>query len=205
MKTDLPSATVHSHVRSTSRSVPRRRRDRAGRRDEPTPAEFAELFGLAYRAARKITHDHGNAEDVAQEALLKAMSRWSEIEAHARPWITRVATNLAIDDYRRRRPAISDTIELPAADDPAAAVAERDELAVALAQLTDRRREAIVMRLVLDKSPAETATHMGISEHGVLKHSARGIRELRQLMNDPATNQVAATRSTTVTSSDVPA
>ena len=64
--------------------------------------QFEELFAVAYRASFAILGERGEAEDCAQDALAKALARWSRIEDHATPWVARVATNAAIDRWRKR-------------------------------------------------------------------------------------------------------
>lgn len=155
-----------------------------------------ELFGCAYRAAYKILGDQGLSEDVAQEALIRAMTRWERVESYAPAWTTRVAANLAIDEWRRHRADADDTIDV-ATDDFSDSVHIRDELNRALAALTPRRREAIVLRFLCDLSPDDAARAMKTSVAGVLKHTVRGLADLRRLIGalpvdgsveDPASN-----------------
>ncbi len=58
---------------------------------------FERLYRLAYRVAFRILGDRGDAEDVAQEALARAVVRWSRLKDRPEGWVTRVASNLAID------------------------------------------------------------------------------------------------------------
>ena len=61
---------------------------------------FADLYRLAYRVAYRILGNRSDAEDVAQETLARATLRWSRL--HERPRrVTKVASNLAIDRYRK--------------------------------------------------------------------------------------------------------
>src|SRR5689334_20304146 len=58
--------------------------------------------------ARRMLNDAAEAEDVAQEAMLRlwqASTRWHE-DAPVAAWLYRVAHNLAIDRIRRRRPTV---------------------------------------------------------------------------------------------------
>ena len=69
---------------------------------------FERLYQLAYRVAFRMLGDRGDAEDVAQEALARAALRWNRLEERPEGWITRVASNLAIDrsgDVGARRQA----------------------------------------------------------------------------------------------------
>src|ERR1700733_10278021 len=64
---------------------------------------FADLYRLAYRVSFRILGDRAEAEDVAQEALARAALRWSRLHERPEGWVCRVASNQAIDRYRRRQ------------------------------------------------------------------------------------------------------
>ena len=64
---------------------------------------FADLYRLAYRVAYRHPRDRAEAEDIAQEALARATLRWASLHYRPEGWISRVASNLAVDRYRRRR------------------------------------------------------------------------------------------------------
>ena len=94
---------------------------------------FEGLYRLAYRVAFRILGDRGDAEDVAQEALARAAVRWSRLKDRPEGWVTRVASNLAIDRYRRRkRPAPPLTGPVGIVDPH---LGERGDLVVALRRL----------------------------------------------------------------------
>ena len=98
---------------------------------------FDGLYRLAYRVAFRILGDRSDAEDVAQEALARAALRWSRLHERPEGWVCRVATNQAIDRYRRRRRRP----QIPAG--PVGIVderlGERGDLVVALRKLPRRR------------------------------------------------------------------
>ena len=62
---------------------------------------FDELFAVGYRAGYAVLGRRAEAEDCAQEAMARALARWSRVEDHAAAWVARVATNLALDRVRR--------------------------------------------------------------------------------------------------------
>src|ERR1700691_160509 len=104
---------------------------------------FESLYRLAYRVAFRILGDRGDAEDVAQEALARAAVRWSRLKDRPEGWVTRVASNLAIDRYRRRRcpaPPMTGPVGLV---DPY--LGERGDLVIALRRLPRRQREAVLL------------------------------------------------------------
>jgi RNA polymerase sigma-70 factor (sigma-E family) len=147
-------------------------------------AAFGDLYQLAYRVAYRILGDRGDAEDVAQEALARASIRWSRLEDRPEGWVSRVASNLAIDRFRRRRR------EFPSATGPLGLVdpllGERDDLVRALRGLPRRQREVVVLRYLADMSEADVARNLGCSTGTVKSHGARGLSALRRQLTDPS-------------------
>jgi len=151
------------------------------------------LFGLALRVVGNA-HD---AEEVAQDAFERAYHALSGYPAERvaamrlRPWLARIALNLARNRLRRRTPptrplesADGEPLPLaaPAGGEPAA-VAERHQdrelWAELLAGLPGRYREAVVLRHVEDLPYAEVAEVLGQPVGTVKTHVHRGVRLLR--------------------------
>lgn len=150
---------------------------------EPFETAAAGLFDLAYRVAYRLTGDRQEAADIAQEALARALVRWSNIHAYAEAWVARTATNLALDLHRRRRrhrPA------LPAAGGPGPD-GDRLDLAAALRRLPRRQREAVVLRYLADLDEPSVAATMGCSPGTVKQHLHRAVTALRAdpLLSEP--------------------
>ena len=125
-----------------------------------------------YRVALSVTRDADLAEDVAQDALLKA---WQALpsyrgEAPLKNWLLRITHNTAISALRRRRDVHIDPTELPEsapsahlAPDPSVEhrVEERasmDAFEAALDTLDDLSRSVVVLREVEGMSYEEIAT-----------------------------------------------
>ena|ERR1019366_8036484 len=146
---------------------------------------FENLYRLAYRVAYRILGDQGDAEDVAQETLARAVVRWSRLKDRPEGWVTRVASNLAIDRYRRRRrrPVAPMTGPVGLVDPY---LGERGDLVVALRRLPRRQREAVVLRYLGDLSEAQVAPEMGCSIGAVKSHGARGLTALRRQLSAAA-------------------
>jgi RNA polymerase sigma factor (sigma-70 family) len=106
-----------------------------------------------YRIAWRMLNDQTEAEDVAQEALLRLWSnasKWQPGGSGVAAWLTRVATNMCLDRLRRRRFSSDDDIPEREDDEPLAdvqmIVAERRaSAAAAVAALPDRQRVAIIL------------------------------------------------------------
>lgn len=148
-------------------------------------------FGpLAYRVALRMLNDRAEAEDAAQEAMVrlwKIAPDWRAGEAKVSTWLYRVVTNLATDRLRRRRGVgLDDAPEVP---DGAATALERmieadraQALEMALAQLPARQRQAVVLRHLEGMSNPEIAAAMEIGVEAVESLTARGKRALAALL-----------------------
>jgi RNA polymerase sigma-70 factor (ECF subfamily) len=123
------------------------------------------------------------AEDLAQEALARAFTRWSRIRDLEAPgaYVHRIAMNLATSAFRRRsaerrahaRAGVGrDTGHEP---DTAGGIAVR----AALATLRPEQRKVIVLRYFLGHSVDETAALLGMPAGTVKTHTTRGIAALR--------------------------
>jgi RNA polymerase sigma factor (sigma-70 family) len=135
---------------------------------------------------RRICRD--GAEDVTQEALLKAYRALRSIDAETlaaldlRPWLYTIARNTAYSALRsaKRRPAsagagsVAETLRAPTEG-------ERldSELKAALDRLPTLQRDAVVLRHVLDMSSRDVAAILECSENTLKSHVARGLSALR--------------------------
>ncbi|MGH9075736.1 MAG: sigma-70 family RNA polymerase sigma factor [Acidimicrobiales bacterium] len=142
---------------------------------------FGGLFRLAYRVSFRILGDRGDAEDVAQEALARTHLRWDRLAERPEGWVVRVATNLAIDRYRRRRRRTMGRPELTLID---AHLAERLDLAGALRGLPRRQRQVVVLRYLADWSEADVAAALDCTAGTVKVHAFRGLAALREHLGD---------------------
>ncbi|MPL84649.1 RNA polymerase ECF family sigma subunit [Rhodobacter sp. 140A] len=145
---------------------------------------------LAFRVAQRMLGDRAEAEDLAQEALLrlwKIAPDWRAGEAKVTTWLYRVVTNLATDRLRRRRGiGLDEAPELP--DGAASAVEQMIDgdraaaLEAALAQLPARQRQAVVLRHLEGLSNPEISAAMEIGVEAVESLTARGKRALAAIL-----------------------
>ncbi|MFW2544656.1 RNA polymerase sigma factor [Primorskyibacter sp. 2E107] len=143
-------------------------------------------------ALRMLGGDRAEAEDVAQDALLKLWRiapDWRAGEAQVTTWLYRVTANLCIDRLRRRHggPAL-DAIPEPVDETPSAAAAMQSRaraqaLQGALDQLPDRQRQAVILRHIEGLSNPEIAQIMDIGPRAVESLTARGKRMLEALLS----------------------
>jgi RNA polymerase sigma-70 factor (sigma-E family) len=142
-------------------------------------AENAALF----RTALLMTGDVGLAEDLVQTALARVFARWSRLSAQdPYAYARRVIINLHHDRWRQfrgREVLVDEPPERSARSDPAESSATRDALVRALAELTLRERQIVVLRFVLDLSEADAAAELGVSVGTVKSTASRAVHKLR--------------------------
>lgn len=145
------------------------------------PAAFEEafprLFEVAYRVAYRTTGTAAEAEDIAQEALTRALLRWGGIEDHAAAWVATVALRLAIDSGRsRRRHPRAELVDMPGTE---VDLERRMDLRAALRRLPKRQQQVLACRYLAQLPDEETARLLAISPGSVKQHAARGLAALR--------------------------
>ena len=155
-----------------------------GRRDEGAVAELLDRYWeVAYRVALRLTHDPGAAEDAAQSAFLKALSRSAQFDRaqRFRPWFFAVVANEArmIDRARSRRAHH----EARASRSPESRDAEHvdavDAVRTHLAALPEVARQAIRLHYLDGLTHEETGAVLGLPKGTVSSRIRRGLRELR--------------------------
>lgn len=183
----------------------------ANRLARDVDAAFPELVAAhqdrLYTIALRLLGDRRDAEEVAQDALVRAFRamhgypRERVRSLRLRPWLASIAVNLARNRRRRfedRQPPnqlepMLDAGFDPATDDrraaPALAADRREtqrELAAALLLLTPAVRSAIVLRHVDGLSVTEAAEALGRPEGTIKAQVHRGLKELRLLLDAPS-------------------
>jgi RNA polymerase sigma-70 factor (ECF subfamily) len=141
--------------------------------------------------AARMLSDRTEAEDVAQEAMLRLWRMapdWQQGEAKVVTWLYRVASNLCLDRLRRSRPRGLDEVAEPedAAPGVVARLIEADRamaLDEALAALPDRQRQAVVLRHMEGLTNPEIAAVMDIGVEAVESLVARGKKGLTALLS----------------------
>jgi RNA polymerase sigma-70 factor (ECF subfamily) len=125
--------------------------------------------------------DAALAEDATQEAMARAFARWDRVSGLDRPdlWVTRVAANVAIDAWRRRRREVvlseSSTLAEP-----------RDEirslwLRWAMEKMTPEDRLMLILRHRDGLSIDEIGTFLDKTPHTITKYLKRARRRFRSV------------------------
>ena len=218
--TDRPSTVFNGSMDTDAALASRLARD--------LEAGFPELVDQhedrLYTIALRLLGDRRDAEEVAQDALVRAFRAMRGYQRdriaalRLRPWLASIAVNLARNRRRRvddRQPPSQLDPMLDAGFDvaidgrsgPEHGTERREtqrELAVALLRLTPAVRAAIVLRHVDGLSVAETAAALGRPEGTIKAQVHRGLRELRVALDaNPA--QAAPTQPLTRAARFVPA
>jgi RNA polymerase sigma-70 factor (ECF subfamily) len=126
---------------------------------------LAECGPLAYRVARGVLRNNADAEDVAQEALLRAYRRFERLRDRGRfrAWLVRIAFRLAIDRLRSsqrrevRETLWSETWPRPSTEDLAARSEFQAHLDRALEELPEKHRLVLLLGAIEGHSLEEVA------------------------------------------------
>lgn len=146
-----------------------------------------QLPGLV-RFAAVLTADTYLAQDLTQDALVRAHARWGRIGQLDRPdlYLRRMITNGFLS-WRRRWSVrsihlVADTglLDHTTAPDPAVRLAEQDEVVRLLATLPRRQRVVLVLRFYEGRSDEEIAEILGCAAGTVRSHVSRALAGLRE-------------------------
>lgn len=146
------------------------------------------VFLLIFRIVRNVD----DAQDLTQEAFIKALQRQDQLKdlEKAAHWLSRIATNTAIDFLRRSgraqfteiddapAPALRSRLENP--EQRVLRAEHRNHLEEALGVLTGRERLALLLRDVEDLSADEVAERLQCSKATVRSHIANGRVKLKK-------------------------
>ncbi len=172
--------------------------------DEPiSKAELDREFSDLYRAHLRDVYsyayyrvgNHHDAEDLTEQAFLQAYRHFERARRESagrpmRPWLIRIAHNLASNLYRdrARRPESNiEAVEPPAHPHTTERVVEgREELRLLMRKLDglpEERREALIMRFALGMDNREIARAMGKTDGATKVLIHRALRQLEEQMD----------------------
>lgn len=148
-------------------------------RDQFITEHMRRIYLLIYRRVGSVD----DAQDLTQEVFIKVLQRQDQLRdpEKAAQWLSRIATNTAIDFLRRhKRVSFTDLDEMPpiagpSSDSPELMVLRTEKqswLESGLQTLTDRERTALLLRDVEDMPAEEVAQHLECSKATVRSHIA---------------------------------
>jgi RNA polymerase sigma-70 factor (ECF subfamily) len=161
-------------------------------------AEFSELYRAHLRDVYSYAYyrvgNHHDAEDLTEQTFLQAYRHFERAQKESqgrplRPWLIRIAHNLAANLYRDRsrkpQSPIEDSESLRTLHTTEDLVEGRDELARILdgvKDLPDDRREALIMRFALGMDNREIARAMGRTDGATKVLLHRAIKQLEEIV-----------------------
>jgi RNA polymerase sigma factor (sigma-70 family) len=120
------------------------------------------------------------AEDAFQETFLRALRGYQSLEhgRHLKAWVFTIATRVAVDETRKKRPepALVEELQI-AGDGQRPAYAQLEHLA---AELPDKERAAVVLRYGYDLPYEQIADALDSSEEAARQAASSGVRRLRR-------------------------
>jgi RNA polymerase sigma-70 factor (ECF subfamily) len=162
-------------------------------------ASFDELYRATSRRllqyAYAMTGDLATAQDITQEAYVRAWRNWRQVEAYERAdaWLRVVVTRLVTDRWRRMR-----SYRRVAGAYSRAAVAPPPSedgilLSGALRQLPVNQRRAVCLHHLLDLPVAQIAAEAGVSESTVKSWLSRGRSALAEILGPETFDEAPTT------------
>jgi RNA polymerase sigma-70 factor, ECF subfamily len=165
----------------------------AGVADEGFTAFFQGTYPRVVGQLRLLTGDLASAEDIAQEAFVRAASRWRQLARYDQPeaWVRRTAFRLAIDLLRRARRHRRLLARLGARAEPDVELHPQDRAVVeALLRLPLPQREVLVLHHCLDLPVEAVAAQTGVSVGTVKSRLSRGRERLAELLRPDPSREV---------------
>ena len=157
-----------------------------GKPIDVTTADFATFFDDAYetllRAMYLLTGDRCEAEELAQDTLVKACERWDRVRMMENPigYLYRTAVNAHRSRMRRVSLAARRALSIQRSD-PLSESDDRDQIRRALATLSATQREAVVLVEWLGMTDVEAGQALGISPVAIRVRLSRARTSLRLL------------------------
>ncbi|HUH00621.1 MAG TPA: sigma-70 family RNA polymerase sigma factor [Kofleriaceae bacterium] len=173
-----------------------RRSPSQGHHPEDFSASVMPHRAALYASAMRLTRSPSDAEDLVQEAMMRAFAAWHRFEpgSNCRAWLFRILTNSFINNYRRRRRQHRFATERP--DDAATALYGEshlraanpqeeilegtlgDEVTAALAGLGDDYRQVVELADLRGVRYRDIATRLGVPIGTVMSRLFRARRQL---------------------------
>ena len=147
---------------------------------ETFPAFYRREYPKLVAIAAAVSGNRAIAEDLAQEAMLRAHRHWDRISAYERPgaWARRVTINLSLSAVKRAAAEMRRMLRIagPATLPPPQATDER--IWQAVGELPGNQRAAVALHYLEDRSISEIAAILDIAPATARVHLHRGRQRL---------------------------
>lgn len=149
-------------------------------------AFYRREYGAMVALAAAVSGSGSIAEDLAQEALVRAHRSWPKISTYDKPgaWLRRVTINLATNAKRRRVTEERSRVRLVPTSSTAEIELRDDGVWAAVAALPDKQRAAIALYYLEDRPVAEIADILGCSVNTAKAHLHQGRNALERRLED---------------------
>ena len=154
---------------------------------------FQHFYGRTYAAVMAITRDHQAAEDITQDAFVRAFNQLKKLRDPSRfgPWLGSIATNLA-RDYLRKEKRLVWTSDIEHANPSSEAsveeqILEREKVATlreALRLLPPEQNQVVILFYYYESRVEEIASLCGISAGTVKSRLYRARRKLLEILQE---------------------
>ena len=149
--------------------------------DDDFSAYAAQAWPALYRRAFLLAGQHADAEDLAQQTLIRARRHWAKVARAASPdaYVTRILTNVFLSSRQRARVTREVLSAVPdsSAEPPPSPI--HGELWPYLLGLPPRQRTVVVLRFYEDLAEREVAEMLGISVGTVKSTTHKALAHLR--------------------------
>lgn len=163
------------------------------------PADYGDFYRRELPAmvalAAAVTGSTIAAEDIAQDALVRAYRRWDRLASYDKPgaWVRRVTINLALSTRKRAATELKARLRLGPEPTLSPAPADHDDLWAAVRQLPGQQRAAIALHYLEDRPVAEIADILDCAENTAKVHLHRGRQALAELLGPEHRTEPAPT------------
>src|SRR5262249_14310994 len=187
----MPAAVLKVEMNEAPRST---RYDAAPLSSEQESRFVSENMRRVFLLIYRIVGNVPDAQDLTQEAFIKALQRQDQLKdlEKAAHWLSRIASNTAIDFLRRNgRVSFTDIDDMPepfvsgeddSPEDLVLQAEHREYLEVGLGVLTDRERTALLLRDVEGLPAEEVAERLNCSKATVRSHIANARVKFRKYL-----------------------
>jgi RNA polymerase sigma-70 factor (ECF subfamily) len=154
---------------------------------EAFSAFFSSEYPRMVRTVYLVVHDHGHAEEIAQDAFEQLLDHWETVSHYEQPgaWVRRVAIRMAVRASKRER--LRSQLERRSragVDEVTWLVGTSDEVLAAVRTLPPNQRAAIVLHYFEDRPVAEIADALGCAPATARVHLHKARHRLAELLHE---------------------
>jgi len=158
----------------------------------PDDVGFSDFFAVEYarvvRTVYLVVHDHGRAEEIAQDAFVQLLGHWSKVAGYDQPgaWVRRVAIRIAVRTARREgaRGLLERRSRTWRPDAPADIPLPESEVLAAVRELPTNQRAAVVLYYFEDRPVAEIADALDCAPATARVHLHKARQRLAALLQE---------------------